>query len=132
MEDQSPLMPETEKTRKAVAPVAPRAAAQEPIEDETSEPGFDPAEYEKLLDMYDVSFRNFAEGEATPTTSRPAVRAAASVVGPMTAAGRPAARLPAERAKASTAEGDAKSARSKPLNRDSRTASFRPGGSTGR
>ncbi|MCM2255729.1 MAG: 30S ribosomal protein S1 [Vicinamibacteria bacterium] len=25
--------------------------------------GFDPEEYEKLLDMYDVSFRNFAEGE---------------------------------------------------------------------
>src|SRR5215471_16772942 len=56
-------MPETEKTRKAVAPVASRASAPAPIEDETTEPGFDPAEYEKLLDMYDVSFRNFAEGE---------------------------------------------------------------------
>ncbi|MFI4945389.1 MAG: S1 RNA-binding domain-containing protein, partial [Burkholderiales bacterium] len=64
-------MPETEKTRKAVAPVvpvAPRAAAPDPIEDEPTEPGFDAAEYEKLLDMYDVSFRNFAEGEVVRGT----------------------------------------------------------------
>ena len=56
-------MPDTEKTRKTVAPVAPRSAAPAPIEDEPTEPGFDAEEYEKLLDMYDVSFRNFAEGE---------------------------------------------------------------------
>jgi len=55
-------MPETEKTRKA-APIVARSASNPPLEDEPTEPGFDPAEYEKLLDMYDVSFRNFAEGE---------------------------------------------------------------------
>ncbi|MFI5169655.1 MAG: S1 RNA-binding domain-containing protein, partial [Vicinamibacterales bacterium] len=56
-------MPETEKTRKQTAPVAPRSAAAQQPEEEPTEPGFDPEEYEKLLDMYDVSFRNFAEGE---------------------------------------------------------------------
>jgi hypothetical protein len=56
-------MPETEKTHKTVAPKAPRGASAPPLEDEPTEPGFDPEEYEKLLDMYDVSFRNFAEGE---------------------------------------------------------------------
>jgi len=30
---------------------------------EPAEPAFDAEEYERLLDMYDVSFRNFAEGE---------------------------------------------------------------------
>ena len=30
---------------------------------EPTEPAFDAEEYERLLDMYDVSFRNFAEGE---------------------------------------------------------------------
>jgi small subunit ribosomal protein S1 len=55
-------MPETEKNRKTVAPVATQAVPAQP-EEETTEQGFDPEEYERLLDMYDVSFRNFAEGE---------------------------------------------------------------------
>jgi small subunit ribosomal protein S1 len=58
-------MPETEKTEKTVAPIASRE--EEPAvpegPEEGSSPAFDPEEYERLLDMYDVSFRNFAEGE---------------------------------------------------------------------
>jgi small subunit ribosomal protein S1 len=57
-------MPETEKTEKTVAPPAPEVAT---VEDQApadpAEPLSDPEEYERLLDMYDVSFKNFAEGE---------------------------------------------------------------------
>ena len=63
-------MPDTEKTEKVVAPIAPEAEAPPPDvtpadeRDESAEPALDEAEeYERLLDMYDVSFRNFAEGE---------------------------------------------------------------------
>jgi hypothetical protein len=39
-------MPETEKTHKTAAPVArPSGASPAPIEDEPTEPGFDPEEY---------------------------------------------------------------------------------------
>ena len=60
-------MPDTDKTDKPVAPIAPKSAARRrpprrpPAE--PAEPAFDAEEYERLLDMYDVSFRNFAEGE---------------------------------------------------------------------
>jgi len=66
-------MPETEKTENVVAPIAPAVEdesappATEPDAASLAEPGeptLDEAEeYERLLDMYDVSFRNFAEGE---------------------------------------------------------------------
>src|SRR5213593_1057263 len=64
-------MPETEKTDRAVAPIPEKVQA--PVEaeprdehdeqDERDEPAMDPEAYERLLDMYDVSFKNFAEGE---------------------------------------------------------------------
>jgi small subunit ribosomal protein S1 len=47
-------MPQTEKN---AAPIAPKSA--EPAVDAP----LDAEEYERLLDMYDVSFKNFAEGE---------------------------------------------------------------------
>ncbi|HEY6554765.1 MAG TPA: S1 RNA-binding domain-containing protein, partial [Vicinamibacteria bacterium] len=47
-------MPQTDKT---AAPIAPKSA--EPVIDAP----LDAEEYERLLDMYDVSFKNFAEGE---------------------------------------------------------------------
>ncbi len=50
-------MTETEKIPDA--PQAPELVS----EDSDQEPPFDPEEYERLLDMYDVSFRNLAEGE---------------------------------------------------------------------
>jgi len=63
-------MPEIEKTQRPVAPIgssksvadapAPQAQEEEPRE---SAGAMDDAEYERLLDMYDVSFKNFAEGE---------------------------------------------------------------------
>jgi small subunit ribosomal protein S1 len=62
-------MPETEKTEKVVAPIAGKteedaSPADPTTPDEPNEPALDAAEeYERLLDMYDVSFRNFAEGE---------------------------------------------------------------------
>jgi small subunit ribosomal protein S1 len=58
-------MPDTEKTEKAVAPIASRneEAVTPESPEEGSGPAFDPEEYERLLDMYDVSFRNFGEGE---------------------------------------------------------------------
>ncbi|MFI5007326.1 MAG: 30S ribosomal protein S1, partial [Solirubrobacterales bacterium] len=60
-------MPDTEKTEKTVAPVARKAAAVQappPAEpDPATDAAFDSEEYERLLDMYDVSFKNFAEGE---------------------------------------------------------------------
>src|SRR5258708_13895193 len=61
-------MPDTEKTEKTAAPVARKAAAVEaPVPAEPEPPtdaAIDSEEYERLLDMYDVSFKNFAEGEA--------------------------------------------------------------------
>ena len=73
-------MPETEKTDRAVAPIPEKAqapAVAEPRDDraereeraegndrdERDEAALDPEAYERLLDMYDVSFKNFAEGE---------------------------------------------------------------------
>ena len=72
-------MPDTEKTEKVVAPIAPTAEAEPeaPVVAETTaasvadpeEPSLDDdEEYERLLDMYDVSFRNFAEGEVVRGT----------------------------------------------------------------
>ncbi|PYQ14119.1 MAG: 30S ribosomal protein S1, partial [Acidobacteria bacterium] len=58
-------MPETEKTERTLAPIGSKTAAAARAEE--PEPGegaaVDPEEYERLLDMYDVSFKNFAEGE---------------------------------------------------------------------
>jgi len=54
-------MPEIEKSNRSVAPIA-AATPAEPAEPEVEKP-FDTEEYERLLDMYDVSFKNFAEGE---------------------------------------------------------------------
>ena len=59
-------MPDTDKTDKPVAPIAPKGASAAPVAAPPAEPteaAFDAEEYERLLDMYDVSFRNFAEGE---------------------------------------------------------------------
>jgi hypothetical protein len=63
-------MPDTEKTEKVVTPIVPKPAAEPaPVPpaappEEPADPALDDAEeYERLLDMYDVSFRNFAEGE---------------------------------------------------------------------
>src|SRR5262245_47017886 len=62
-------MPETEKTGRSIAPIGQREAVTEDPEitqtdaAEESAPGMDAEEYERLLDMYDVSFKNFAEGE---------------------------------------------------------------------
>ena len=63
-------MPEIEKTERPIAPIgssksvaeapAPEGREEEPRE---SAGPMDDAEYERLLDMYDVSFKNFAEGE---------------------------------------------------------------------
>ncbi len=59
-------MPDTDKTDKVMSPITHKNASAAPAEAdpaEPREPAFDPEEYERLLDMYDVSFRNFAEGE---------------------------------------------------------------------
>jgi small subunit ribosomal protein S1 len=64
-------MPETEKTERTIAPIGKKTAAEAPaevapVEDIDREEGagsMAEAEYERLLDMYDVSFKNFAEGE---------------------------------------------------------------------
>ena len=63
-------MPEIEKTQRPVAPIGSsksvaEAPAPEGREEESRESAgpMDDAEYERLLDMYDVSFKNFAEGE---------------------------------------------------------------------
>src|SRR5258707_811480 len=63
-------MPETEKAHRPAAPIGGRkwvaeAPAPERQEEEPRETAgaMDDAEYERLLDMYDVSFKNFAEGE---------------------------------------------------------------------
>src|SRR5215471_1687041 len=59
-------MPETEKAEKSVAPIAAKpavdVAAPTPPEP-PRESAMDPEEFERLLDMYEVSFKNFAEGE---------------------------------------------------------------------
>jgi small subunit ribosomal protein S1 len=58
-------MPETEKTERTLVPIGAKTAAtaqtEEPEPGEGAAP--DPEEFERLLDMYDVSFKNFAEGE---------------------------------------------------------------------
>src|SRR4026208_2109014 len=60
-------MPETEKTERSIAPIGgpkPVAeAANEAVEASQPAPLMNDEEYERLLDMYDVSFKNFAEGE---------------------------------------------------------------------
>jgi small subunit ribosomal protein S1 len=67
-------MPDTEKTEKVVAPIVPKPDAEPvppadaptpaaPPEEPADAALDDGEEYERLLDMYDVSFRNFAEGE---------------------------------------------------------------------
>jgi small subunit ribosomal protein S1 len=64
-------MPEIDKTERGIAPISARHGAQAalPADDPAAaaepraEDRLDPEEYERLLDMYDVSFKNFAEGE---------------------------------------------------------------------
>ncbi len=63
-------MPETEKTERSIAPIGGgrgkdvTAVAEEGTQAAAGRSEvFDPEEYERLLDMYDVSFKNFAEGE---------------------------------------------------------------------
>jgi small subunit ribosomal protein S1 len=58
-------MPETEKTERTLAPIGSKTAtAARTEEPETGEgAALDPEAFERLLDMYDVSFKNFAEGE---------------------------------------------------------------------
>src|SRR6188768_3285816 len=68
-------MPETEKTDRAVAPIPEKVQApvatearderddRDDRDDRVEDRPLDPEEYERLLDMYDVSFKNFAEGE---------------------------------------------------------------------
>jgi len=55
-------MPDTERTQRTVAPVS---AATDPEADAARN---DAEAYERLLDMYDVSFKNFAEGEVVRGT----------------------------------------------------------------
>src|SRR4029077_6397747 len=54
-------MPEIEKNDKT-APIAAKTPMAAPAAPSPESP-MDPEEYERLLDMYDVSFKNFAEGE---------------------------------------------------------------------
>jgi small subunit ribosomal protein S1 len=65
-------MSDTEKTLRPVAPIAPKPAAQAAaVEEQTAPEGaasLDQEEYERLLDMYDVSFKNLAEGEVVRGT----------------------------------------------------------------
>jgi small subunit ribosomal protein S1 len=65
-------MPEIEKTERAIAPigsssgksVAEAPASERRLDEAPDADGpMDDAAYERLLDMYDVSFKNFAEGE---------------------------------------------------------------------
>jgi hypothetical protein len=59
-------MPDTEKNQLTAAPIAPVSATTDrepPFADEAGASSDDAAAYERLLDMYDVSFKNFAEGE---------------------------------------------------------------------
>jgi small subunit ribosomal protein S1 len=55
-------MPETEKSERPLAPIGGKTPQPAAV-DAPAETGVDPEEYERLLDMYDVSFKNFAEGE---------------------------------------------------------------------
>jgi small subunit ribosomal protein S1 len=51
-------------TDKTISPIgAPKSAAPTMPVEADADARFDPEEYERLLDMYDVSFKNFAEGE---------------------------------------------------------------------
>ena len=62
-------MPDTEKTQRAIAPSAPVSTATDPEPFAEAGAVTDDAEaYERLLDMYDVSFKNFAEGEVVRGT----------------------------------------------------------------
>ena len=65
-------MPETEKTERPVAPIGKKGASAAPIATPVEAPAvptsMDADEYERLLDMYDVSFKNFAEGEVVKGT----------------------------------------------------------------
>jgi small subunit ribosomal protein S1 len=72
-------MPEIEKTDRTVAPIREKghaAVEAEPRDeredrdeaDEQGERALDAEAYERLLDMYDVSFKNFAEGEVVKGT----------------------------------------------------------------
>jgi len=58
-------MPETEKTERTLAPIGSKATTAARNEEPENGEGaaLDPEAYERLLDMYDVSFKNFAEGE---------------------------------------------------------------------
>ena len=58
-------MPDTEKSEKTLAPIARKTVTAEPPAppEPAAEAPIDTEEYERLLDMYDVSFKNFAEGE---------------------------------------------------------------------
>jgi small subunit ribosomal protein S1 len=67
-------MPQTEKTERTIAPIGAKPAVQAPAPGADAEaataaaaadstPSLDRDDYERLLDMYDVSFKNFAEGE---------------------------------------------------------------------
>ncbi len=58
-------MPDTEKSDKTVAPISRKTATAEPPApaELAAEAPIDSEQYERLLDMYDVSFKNFAEGE---------------------------------------------------------------------
>jgi small subunit ribosomal protein S1 len=63
-------MPEIDKTERNLAPIGgsksvAEAPAPEPRDEETpdTEGVMDAASFDRLLDMYDVSFKNFAEGE---------------------------------------------------------------------
>ena len=61
-------MAETENPERSIAPIGSKSAAPEEAaavlpEPSEAAPVMDDEEYERLLDMYDVSFKNFAEGE---------------------------------------------------------------------
>ena len=62
-------MPEIEKTERALTPIGSKSVAEAAAparRDEETPDGaavMDDAEFDRLLDMYDVSFKNFAEGE---------------------------------------------------------------------
>jgi small subunit ribosomal protein S1 len=57
-------MPETQKSERPLAAIGAKTTPRPVVEPELpQEGGVDPEEYERLLDMYDVSFKNFAEGE---------------------------------------------------------------------
>src|SRR5438105_2913920 len=62
-------MPEIEKTQRPIAPIGGKSVAEPPAperheeEPRDSAGAMDDSEFDRLLDMYDVSFKNFAEGE---------------------------------------------------------------------